>query len=464
MGLFDKIKKQAIENESVNNGDDLDTKLITEKEQEQEKEQQINEDTIENSSENDFTTPEAAKRREYNSLFDDDYSIQSQGDYIKAKGVDEYTDDIIEYFTRIRSELITQLDRGRITKDVFIREVKDYIRQLGIPDDIATKVYKNFSQFLWSYDILDELIDDPDIQDIKCLSWDTIRIKKFGKRYTQNLKFRSKEHYIRFVEHAAIKNKISISDQNALQNFVDKDSNQNAILRFNITTKFVNSTEMPYLHIRKISKNKYTLQQLIDAGMASKETFDYLIKAAATRDGILFTGKGASGKTTLMNFLIDKIPDTCSGLVIQENEELFSKHPDLMFQHTVLNRGEGKIQYDLKDLARNGLLTDLDYFIIGEIKGGEALYMLNAAYTGHKCWASVHGASSTEAINKLVDYIKYQQDYTREEAMQMLTHIDTIVFMKDFKVAEIAEVTGWDEETKQLKYKNIPINCQEDAK
>ena len=456
MGLFDKIKKQAIENESINNGDDLDTKLITEKEQE--KEQQINEDTIENNSENDFTTPEAAKRREYNSLFDDSYSIQSQGDYIKAKGVDEYTDDIIEYFTRIRSELITQLDRGRITKDVFIREVKDYIRQLGIPDDIATKVYKNFSQFLWSYDILDELIDDPDIQDIKCLSWDTIRIKKFGKRYTQNLKFRSKEHYIRFVEHAAIKNKISISDQNALQNFVDKDSNQNAILRFNITTKFVNSTEMPYLHIRKISKNKYTLQQLIDAGMASKETFDYLIKAAATRDGILFTGKGASGKTTLMNFLIDKIPDTCSGLVIQENEELFSKHPDLMFQHTVLNRGEGKIQYDLKDLARNGLLTDLDYFIIGEIKGGEALYMLNAAYTGHKCWASVHGASSTEAINKLVDYIKYQQDYTREEAMQMLTHIDTIVFMKDFKVAEIAEVTGWNEETKQLKYKNIPIN------
>ena len=452
MGLFDKIKKQAIENESVNNGDDLDTKLITEKEQ------QINEDTIENNSENDFTNPEAAKRREYNSLFDDSYSIQSQGDYIKAKGVDEYTDDIIEYFTRIRSELITQLDRGRITKDVFIREVKDYIRQLGIPDDIATKVYKNFSQFLWSYDILDELIDDPDIQDIKCLSWDTIRIKKFGKRYTQNLKFRSKEHYIRFVEHAAIKNKISISDQNALQNFVDKDSNQNAILRFNIATKFVNSTEMPYLHIRKISKNKYTLQQLIDAGMASKETFDYLIKAAATRDGILFTGKGASGKTTLMNFLIDKIPDTCSGLVIQENEELFSKHPDLMFQHTVLNRGEGKIQYDLKDLARNGLLTDLDYFIIGEIKGGEALYMLNAAYTGHKCWASVHGASSTEAINKLVDYIKYQQDYTREEAMQMLTHIDTIVFMKDFKVAEIAEVTGWNEETKQLKYKNIPIN------
>lgn len=50
---------------------------------------------------------------------------------------------------------------------------------------------------------------------------------------------------------------------------------------------------MPYLHIRKIPKNKYTMEQLIEAGMASKETFDYLMNAVANRDGILFTGKGA---------------------------------------------------------------------------------------------------------------------------------------------------------------------------
>ena len=347
------------------------------------------------------------------------------------------------------------MERGLITKDMFVAEVKDYIHSLGMSEDMEAKVFKNFAQFLWSYDVLDELIDDPTISDIKCISWDIVRIKRQGKRMTSDVKFRSKEHYNRFVEHAAIKNKVSISDQNALQNFVDKSSNPHAILRFNISTKFVNSTEAPYLHIRKIPKTKYTLQQLIDAGMAQKETFDYLIKAAGERDGMLFTGKGASGKTTMMNFLIDYIPHSYSGLVIQENEELFSDHPDLMFQHTVMNRGEGKIQYDLKDLARNGLLVDLDYFIIGEIKGGEALYMLNAAYTGHRCWASVHGASSTEAINKLVDYIKYASDYTREEAMQMLTHINTVIFMKSFHVKEIAEVVGWDDDKKRLIYKYV---------
>lgn len=375
-----------------------------------------------------------------------------------VKTESEYTDQLIEYFTRIQPQSLNALERGMMPKEKFIDEVKTYINTLGLNDDLKLKVFKNFSSFLWSYDILDELIDDPDISDIKVIAWNIIRDKRLGKRETSNVKFRSPKHFQRFVEHAAIKNKVSISDQNALQNFVDKKSNPNFILRFNISTRFVNSTEAPYLHIRKIPKTKYTVDKLVDLGMFNRKTADYLIKAAGNRDGILFTGKGASGKTTLMNTLIDYIPETYSGLVIQENEELFSNHPDMMFQHTVMNRGEGKITYDLKDLARNGLLVDLDYFIIGEIKGGEALYMLNAAYTGHRCWASVHGASATEAINKLVDYIKYASDYSREEAMQMLTHINTVVFMKDFHVQEIAEVVGWDDESKKLIYKNIPVD------
>ena len=98
---------------------------------------------------------------------------------------------------------------------------------------------------------------------------------------------------------------------------------------------------------------------------------------------------------------------------------MFSNHPDIAFEHTVTNRGEGKIEYTLQDLARNGLLTDIDFFIIGEIKGGEALYLLNAVYTGARGWASVHGASATEAMKKLVDYIKYNSDYSQEDALQM---------------------------------------------
>ena len=170
----------------------------------------------------------------------------------------------------------------------------------------------------------------------------------------------------------------------------------------------------------------------------------------------MVAGQGGSGKTHLLNYLIDYIPHDRSGLVIQEIGELFSNHPDMTFQHTVESRGEGKIEYTLYELAKNGLLTDIDYFIIGEIKGEEALYLLNAVYTGSKGWATIHGASATEAMKKLVDYIKYSgSNYTQEEALKMLVHLDTVVFMKDFKVNAIAEVVGYSDEKKDLIYKRV---------
>ena len=209
------------------------------------------------------------------------------------------------------------------------------------------------------------------------------------------------------------------------------------------------------MHIRKIPKRKMTEQELIKLGFFDEKTVEYLKKRVIEGGGFLLAGKGGSGKTTFINWLIEQLPEDVSGLVIQENEELFSSHPDIAFEHTVQNRGEGKIEYNLGDLARNGLLTDIDYFIIGEIKGAEAIYLLNAVYTGAKGWATVHGASAKEAMKKLVDYIKYNSDYSQEEALQMLVHLDTIVFMDGFKVKEIAEVVGYDEDAKDLIYKNI---------
>lgn len=370
--------------------------------------------------------------------------------------VSDYIDEVLDYFTQVDPIKLNMLERGKMKKESFIVEVHKYIKDHITKDkELHDKIYKGFASFIWSYDIIDELIEDPDISDIKCYCWDHVRVKRLGVREDSTVKFRNDKHYSKFIEHVAIKNKISISDQNAAQNFVDKKSSPDAILRFNITTAFINSSGKPVLHIRKIPKQKLTEEQLIEFGFFDKKTSEYLKERARSAGGMLFAGKGGSGKTTCMNYLIDFVPKDNSGLVIQENEEMFSEHPDMAFEHTVQNRGEGKIEYTLGDLARNGLLTDIDYFIIGEIKGGEALYLLNAVYTGAKGWASVHGASATEAMKKLVDYIKYNSDYSQEEALQMLLHLDTVIFMENFSVKEITEVTGYDEKSGNLTYKKI---------
>lgn len=374
----------------------------------------------------------------------------------RKERIGKYADQVTDYFVQIDPIQLNMLERNKITKEAFTELVYDYIRSNITQDEQDVEdTFKTFASFLWSYDIIDELIDDDEISDIKIYDWDHIRVQRLGHRETSKLKFRNPDHFKKFVEHTAIKNKASISAQNALQNFTDKYSSDKAIMRFNITTPVVNSNEKYLLSIRKIPKHKYTTERLIELGFFTREMAEYFEDRIKNGGGLLVAGKGGSGKTTLINWALDKLPDDISGLCIQENEELFSNHPDIAFQHTIINRGEGKIEYNLGDLARNGLLMDIDYFIIGEIKGAEALYLLNAVYTGAKGWATVHGSSATEAMKKLVDYIKYNSDYSQEEALQMLVHLDTVVFMQDFGVREVQEITGYDPEIGDLTYKKI---------
>ena len=97
----------------------------------------------------------------------------------------------------------------------------------------------------------------------------------------------------------------------------------------------------------------------------------------------------------------------------------------------------------------------MDYIIIGEIKGEEAAYLMNASYTGHICWCSVHGVNSKEALDKLADYATYNTSYSKTEIMNMLQYIETVVFLKDYKVAEISEVSGFDHSTGRIEYRQV---------
>ena len=302
-------------------------------------------------------------------------------------------------------------------------------------------VMEYIDESMGGYGIIDELIEDSSISDIKVYASDHIRVKRRGKRESVDITFRNKKDYVRFISMIAIKNEIPLSDLNAIQTFTDKESSDKFILRINISTGLVNSTEAPYLQIRKIPKTKYTFDELVKEHMLHEEIVGYLKQAAVFSSGILFCGKGASGKTTLMNTMLEEIPHDKAALVIQENEELFSNnHPDMMFQHIVTSRGEGRISYSLEDLGRNGLLIDLDYYIIGEIKGAEAAHLMMANYTGHQAWTSVHGQGPAESLYKLADYVKQSTDYSLNDSLNLLSGIKTIIYMKDFHVDEVAEV------------------------
>lgn len=170
----------------------------------------------------------------------------------------------------------------------------------------------------------------------------------------------------------------------------------------------------------------------------------------------LICGGNSSGKTTLLNALKETLPDDVAVLVAQQADELTTKyHPDMMFLHSLPGTAESRVSYDLKDLSIAGLTMDVDFFIIGEVKGGEALYLLNAAYTGQICAATIHAPSADRACEKLVDYAMYESRYSREELMKMMDCFKTVVFMEHYKVKQVYACAGWDPKLKELKYEKL---------
>lgn len=318
---------------------------------------------------------------------------------------------------------------------------------------------------IWGYGLIDDLIHDKTISDIKIHDAGHIRIKREGRRETSNLAFPSEAAYQSFVTRLLERNKVNLGTANAIQTFTDAEQ-EDFILRLAVISGLLIVGGSPCVVIRKIPKNKYSLQELEQMGMFSEQSsqqddgeeimdpyisvehlqFDLLLHRMIRGKGILFTGKGASGKTTLMNACLEKIPETDSVMICQENAELFDlHHPDLIAAHVMINGGDSKVSYNLGDLTRVALLVDLDRVIVGEVKeGSEAAGLSKASMTGHKCWTSVHGESCEMAVEKMADYISQATGYGNREALKQLLGFEYVVHLRDFRVDEIARITNFD--------------------
>lgn len=377
-------------------------------------------------------------------------SVKETGAYTK---LDEYVDKIIHYFSVESIMELQAYESNMLSKDEFLVKVREVINKYDLTIQEKEQVLSGYEKYLWSYDVVDGLINDPSVSDIKLIDPTKVTMKRKGKRCVSHVVFRNPEHYNGFIKRVAVRNQVNLSNLNAVQSFTDIHSNPDYRLRFNVSTDLINSNGFPCLHIRKIPKYKRTVGELIADGMFTKGQAAYLIRAVEQGNSMLFCGKGGSGKTTLMNLLLDYCPYNDSILCIQENDELFSDfHPDILCQNTVENVGD-EVRYSLKDLSKNGLLLDIDWFIIGEIKGEEARYLFDASCTGARCMTSLHASRASEALVRLADLAKRASDYSQKDILRILsTNFNNVIYMDDYKIKELVEIRGWDEEKQQVEY------------
>ena len=374
----------------------------------------------------------------------------------KISSVDEGVQMLVnDYITQKQASLM-QMKRGAIKKEEFLEDARRHIAEYyQAPPGMTETLLKAFEEYIFGYSRLSPLIDDASISDIRVISYDCIRVKREGKRMDAGVAFLSEKEYRQFIDYIATKNQVNISNLNVIQRFTDSESHPDFILRFTVSMPLVNTYSEPYLCIRKVPRVFPQMKELTERGMMERETAELLIQRFRS-GSTLICGGNSSGKTTLLNALKETLPDDMAILVAQQADELTTRyHPDMMFLHSLPGTGESQVSYDLKHISIAGLTMDVDFFIIGEVKGSEALYLLNAACTGQICAATIHASAADRAADKLVDYCMYESRYSRNELMRMMDCFQTLVFMERYQVKQVFACRGWNEERKELEYEQI---------
>ncbi len=361
---------------------------------------------------------------------------------------DSVISEIISYLIGNYSEYLSDISINKPIVENIVREkvYKEYVNMNSETTIVA------ILDRLFGYHILQKFIDDVDVTDIRVTRFDNIFIKSRGIWQKTQAKFGNENDYLNFVRYCVLKNGGKISSETPIVTCSDRKNN----LRIEAGIEPVN-VNSPSLVIRIHRPNGISnLEELAskETAMISNEIYEFLHKSMIAGCNIVISGKGGSGKTTLMRNLINKIPENLSITSCEETAELYSTHPNIIQREILSNRNKEK-NVTLETLTKHSLVMSNDCIVIGELKGEEAMSFFDAISTGHRGYATVHADSSKATIDRLITLMKRDikaQMYTDKYLRKLLSYsLDLIVYMNNFKVQEIVEV-GYDEEIDDIVY------------
>lgn len=315
------------------------------------------------------------------------------------------------------------------------------------------------SDCIFGYYVLTPLILSKEVSDIKVLDYNHIVVKANGERYLTDVSFYSEEDYRTWYDRILRIHKLGKAEEFALGHCTDRKGVDAFYLRIDVQLSYITSTEKNNLHIRKMPKEKLNWEYLKENGMIDDDGMAYLKDRILAGYGFLISGRGGSGKSTLLNNMLDWIPFNQSILVSQESDELYSNvHPQMQFEHTMTVRKNDVItEFTLEDELRLGLLQDIDNFVIGEIKGGEALHVFTTAMsTGARFFGTIHSNDAKTSVRRLAQCARYVSDYPMETLEEMLSVMPfVLIHMSHFSIDEIVEIEGWDSKADKLIFKTV---------
>jgi len=306
----------------------------------------------------------------------------------------------------------------------------------------------NIFEYVADYGEMSQFFEDPEVSEIMVNGPDQIFVEKNGKMILTGVQYES-EMQLRFAVNYII---------NPLGRFVNyKNPMVDAHLK---DGSRVNAIIPPVaqqgscLSIRRFLKDKLSVQDLIDKGALTQGMADFVAVCVAARLNVVVAGNTSSGKTTFLNILTRSIPDHERIVTIEDSVELqmMQTHKVSLEARPADHNGDGQVT--IRDLVRNSLRMRPDRIIVGEIRGGETLDMLQAMNTGHDgSMTTVHSNSPRDTLSRLETMTLMAGFELPIVAIrkQISSAIDLIVYLTRFpdgtrKVTQISEVAGMESE------------------
>jgi pilus assembly protein CpaF len=318
-----------------------------------------------------------------------------------ATGPDPFADVKNRVHLAVISQLGPQLFNTTMEPDALRERVREDIRERlgeesGISRDDRERLVASISDDILGHGPLERLLADDSVTEIMVNGSYDIWVERQGRLYETNVRFTDDSHLRRIINKMVAQVGRRIDESSPMVDARLPDGSRvNAIIP-------PLSLSGPLVTIRKFSRKRLDLQELIKIGTLSEETVDFMKRCIGAELNCLISGGTGSGKTTLLNAFSAAISDSERIVTIEDAAELQLNQKHVLRLEARPKNIEGAGEVSIRDLVRNSLRMRPDRIIVGEVRGAEALDMLQAMNTGHDgSLSTVHANAPRDALARI---------------------------------------------------------------
>ena len=359
--------------------------------------------------------------------------------------------DMQEYIRQIREMVSNRLDLTRNVEDDEIREViADIVLEESKRQYLSLtekrQVMEGVFNSMRGLDVLQPLVDDPSVTEIMINGPHHIFVEQAGRLYRKNVSFETNEKLENVILNIVSKVNRTVNEANPIVDARLLDGS-----RVNVVLPPI-ALDGPTVTIRKFPEDPMTVEKLIDYGSITPEVAELLERMVKAKYNIFISGGTGSGKTTFLNAISNFIPKDERVITIEDSAELQIKGVENLVRLETRNANmEGKGEVTIRDLIRSSLRMRPERIVVGEVRGAEALDMLQAMNTGHDGSLSTGHANSTKDMLSRLETMVVSGNNIPIEAIrqQIASAVDIIIQLsrlrdKSRRTIEITEMVGYE--------------------